>query len=103
MLTTEEWERITVAFAAPFPAEAVEFRFAKPGKIAAGQEGDVLASVDARAVQDMLDRVVGPACWSFTWEAISADAKGLYVAKGRLTIHGIVKEDVGDASALEGN
>jgi hypothetical protein len=31
------------------------------------------------------------------------DAKGLLVAKGTITIHGISKSDVGDASNFEGN
>lgn len=103
MPTTQEWAAINAALRAPFPVDDVDFRFAKAGKVAPGAEGEVLAYVDARAVQDLLDHAVGPQNWAFDWTPVSADAKGLYVVKGTLTIHGVSKSDVGDAGNIEGN
>ena len=46
--------------------------------------------VDARAVAQRLDDVVGPAGWNFTVDVAASD-----VVKGSLSIGGVVREDIG--------
>ena len=72
------------------------------GKGGANQRTTVVAYVDARAVQDRLDAVLGPLGWAFDWQAIHVDDKGdVTIAKGVLTVEGVSKSDVGPASPYE--
>jgi hypothetical protein len=95
-MTTEQM----TALAAPFPAHDVNWRPA--GKGGANQRSQVVAYVDARAVQDRLDQVLGPLGWSFDWTPVHVDDKGdVTIAKGTLTVDGVSKSDVGTASTYE--
>ena len=88
------------ALAAPFPSDAVCWRPA--GKGGANQRTTVVAYVDARAVQDRLDAVLGPLGWAFDWQPVHvSDAGDVTIAKGTLTIDGVSKSDVGTASTYE--
>lgn len=100
-LTREQWNTLQDALAAPFPPESISWRV--QGKAAPNSQAQVLAYIDARDVQDRLDAVVGAGNWSFDWQPIVTDAKGLLVAKGTITIYGVSKSDIGDASNFEGN
>lgn len=84
---------------APFPPEAVDFR--PQGKPLGNGKGRVVAYVDARAVQDRLDEVFGPAGWSFTWEPLMQSSTAITVVRGTITVDGIAKSDVGDAGDTE--
>ncbi len=85
----------------PFPPQDVEFRiqsvFERNGK----KQAIVVPYIDARAVQDRLDDVVGPENWSFNWEPLMTANGTVTVAKGTLTICGVSKSDVGDAGKTE--
>jgi hypothetical protein len=96
-----DWAKITEALKAPFAATEVDWRV--QGKSNAEGKSQVLAYIDARAVQERLDAVVGPENWSFDWQPVVTNDQSLLVAKGTLTIHGVSKSDVGDASNFEGN
>lgn len=85
----------------PFDPEQVHWRV--QGKAIPNSRAQVTAYLDARDVQDRLDAVVGAENWAFQWMPVVTSEKALLVAKGTLTIYGIVKEDVGDASNWEGN
>ncbi len=61
----------------------------------------VVAYIDARAVQDRLDAVVGPGNWSFDWTPLVIDRGEVLVAKGVLTVYGVSKADAGSASNFE--
>ncbi|GEM_PF-3007760 len=100
-LSTEQWKTMSDALAAPFPPESVSWRV--QGQPKPNMDMQVLAYIDARDVQDRLDAVVGAGNWSFDWVPVVTDAKGLQVVKGTITIHGVSKSDVGDASNFEGN
>src|SRR5258707_14232431 len=95
-MTTEQMTAIADRLAAPFPADDVNWRPA--GKGGANQRTTVVAYVDARAVQDRLDAVLGPLGWSFDWQPIHVDDKGdVTIAKGPLTVGGVSKTAVGPA------
>jgi hypothetical protein len=96
---TVDWQKVGAALAAPFAAEDVEWR--PQGKTGAGTRVQVLPYVDARAVQDRLDAVCGVGGWAFELEPLVVDAGELRVARGRLTIHGVTKDDIGTASNWE--
>src|SRR5579885_1428418 len=98
-LSTEQWKTMSDALAAPFPPESVSWRV--QGQPKPNMDMQVLAYIDARDVQDRLDAVVGAGNWSFDWVPVVTDAKGLQVVKGTITIHGVSKSDVGDASILK--
>src|SRR5437867_3836851 len=72
---------------APFPMELIEL---KPGKVN-GKRALALAYADARAYQERLDQVVGPDNWSVEYRPL-----GAYAVLCRLTILGVVREDVGE-------
>lgn len=79
--------------AAPFPAHLVGW---KPQAITKDKKRALLvAYVDARAVMDRLDSVC-PNDWHFEIEVVSA-APGPTV-KGRLTVLGQTREDIGEAA-----
>lgn len=97
--TAIDWAKIAAELAAPFAPEDVEWR--AQGKAGADGKTQVLPYIDARAVQDRLDAVVGIAGWSFTLEPLVMDKGELMVARGRLAIWGISKDDIGTASNFE--
>ena len=77
---------------APFPAHTVSW---KPAAFNAERtRALLLAHVDARAVQDRLDAVC-PDDWSFEMEVVSGAA--IPTVKGRLTVLGVTREDIGEA------
>lgn len=93
------WEKIQSGFAMPFLPEQVEFRV--QGRPNEQGQAAVVAYVDARAVAQRLDDVVGAGAWSFDWEALAIGETGVTIVKGRLTVHGVTKCDVGDAGDTE--
>jgi hypothetical protein len=100
VLSDSAWKTMQEALAAPFAPESVSWRV--QGQAKPGQRVQVLAYLDARDIQDRLDDAVGAGNWSFDWQPVITNEKGLLVAKGTLTIHGVSKSDVGDASTFEG-
>src|SRR5690349_19632128 len=94
-----DWECIGRELAAPFDPAIVEWR--PSGKAAAGKRCQITAYVGARVVEQRLDEVVGPGDWSFEIEPLVVDGGELRVARGRLTIYGISKDDIGTASNWE--
>lgn len=90
------WQEIGAKLRAPFDPADVDFRpQGKPNKSGKVQ---AVAYIDARAVADRLDEAVGPGAWSFTYEPVLINKGDIQLAKGRLTVHGVTKEDVGTAS-----
>jgi hypothetical protein len=100
-LTEQEWREIGAKLCASFDPNEVEFRAQSAGKSEeAGGRQRVLCYIDARAVQDRLDEAVGPGAWSFRYEPVVVGGGEVQLAKGILTIHGVTKEDIGDASSF---
>src|SRR5579859_8060651 len=97
---TVDWQRIGAALREPFDPRDVDFRVQGRANEATGR-AQVVAYIDARAVQDRLDTVVGPGNWSFDWQPVVMDKGEVMVAKGVLTIHGVAKADAGSASNFE--
>lgn len=88
-----EWTKeIQEALAEPFPPEELKF---KPGAVS-GNRALALAYLDARAVMDRLDAVVGAGNWSFDYDVLPAD-RGVAL-KGKLTVLGATKCDAGEAA-----
>src|SRR5258708_23854865 len=96
--TMMDWQAMGAALRAPCPPDSVEWR--PQGKAGAGKRVQLLPYIDARDVQERLDAVVGIGGWSFTLEPLVVDAGELRVARGRLTIHGVSKDDIGTASTF---
>jgi hypothetical protein len=110
MENTINWREIQSRLAEPFDSEELQFRIqGNPQEAKFGDmKGKMVARcvvyvdarcvvyVDARCVQDRLDDVVGIEGWSFDWEPMGTKA-----AKGKLTIWGICKSDVGDGDGQE--
>ena len=94
------WDQISRALQDPFDPAEVDFRVQGRANDQTGR-AQVVAYIDARAVQDRLDTVVGAGNWSFDWTPLVIDNGEVMVAKGTLTIHGIAKSDVGAASSFE--
>ena len=91
-----DWQDISRRLRAPFDPADVDFRVqGKPGQSGKAQ---ILAYVDARAVQDRLDEVAGAGAWAFDWTPLVIEQGDVQVAKGTLTIHGVSKSDAGTAS-----
>jgi hypothetical protein len=90
---SKEVERLTEALSAPFPQEHVRF---KPGVVSGGR-ALALVYVDARAIQDRLDEVLGVAGWQDEYECLP---DGAVVCKLRLRLGAewITKSDVGGPS-----
>jgi hypothetical protein len=88
-----EVERLTEALAAPFAKDQVRF---KPG-VVSGNRALALVYVDARAIQDRLDEVLGVAGWQDEYECLP---DGSVVCKLRLRLGSewITKSDVGGPS-----
>lgn len=77
---------------APFPAHLVNW---KPQVITKDRKRALLlAYIDARAVQDRLDAVC-PNDWQFEIEVVPGT--GAPTVKGRLSVLGMVREDIGEA------
>lgn len=51
----------------PFPADEVQWRIQQIHNTKNGPKATVLAYIDARAVMDRLDDIVGPDCWQDTY------------------------------------
>lgn len=96
---TIDWQKIGARLRAPFDPADVDFR--PQGKPSGNGNVQVVAYVDARTVMARLDEACGPDGWSFTWEPIHIANGQVQIAKGRLTIHGVVREDVGEASNFD--
>lgn len=78
---------------APFPAHLVGW---KPQSYTKDRSRALLlAYVDARAVQDRLDAIC-PDGWSFEIEVVPGT--GTPTVKGRLTVLGVTREDIGEAT-----
>ena len=98
-LSDEEWREVGKRLAQPFDPSCVDFRpQGKPGKTGKVQ---AVCYIDARTVADRLDDVVEPGAWEFTYEPLVTANGQVQIAKGRLTIHGVTKEDVGEASNFD--
>lgn len=94
-MSTNDFEQILQALQEPFPSEYVEW---KPQSISKdGKRAIAAAYVDARRYQERLD-LVCPG-WSSHIELL---ANG-QVAKVAITIEGVTREDVGEASAEDAN
>ena len=89
-------DSIFARLAAPFPPEDVKFR---PGATN-GDKALALAYIDARAVMDRLDQVMGAANWQ---DSYRAGAAGGVLCRLELRIDGewIAKEDGADNSDIE--
>lgn len=87
-----DWDLIAEELAKPFDASHIRV---KPGKVAGNGQALALWYIDARAVMDRLDAVVGSENWEFTWSPIHAE--GRVVVQGMLTVKGVTKSDVGEA------
>lgn len=92
------WQEIGRKLREPFNPDEVDFR--PQGKPGNGGKVQAVAYIDARTVADRLDDVVGPGAWSFTYDPLVL-GKDIMVAKGALTIYGVTKEDVGEASNFD--
>ena len=77
---------------APFPAHLVSWKPAAYNKDRS--RALLLAHIDARAVQDRLDAIC-PDGWSFEMEVIAGGKTP--TVKGRLTVLGVTREDIGEA------
>jgi hypothetical protein len=94
-----DWARIGRELAAPLPPEAVEWR--PQGKTGPNKRVQIVAYISARAVEERLDAAVGVGGWAFELEPLVIDAGELRVARGRLRIYGVAKDDIGTASNWE--
>jgi hypothetical protein len=61
----------------------------------------VVAYIDARDVMDRLDDAVGPESWSFDWEPVTMANNQIMTVKGKLTVCGITRCDIGEAGDIE--
>jgi hypothetical protein len=96
----EAWDDISRRLQDPFDPAEVDFRVQGRANEQTGR-AQVVAYIDARAVQDRLDSVVGAGNWSFDWTPLVIDNGEVQVAKGTLTICGVAKSDAGSASNFE--
>lgn len=95
------WQEIGARLRAPFDPSDVDFRPQITGKNSEpGAKAQAICYIDARAVADRLDEVVGPGAWSFAYQPLVIERGEVQLAKGALTIHGVTKEDIGDASTF---
>ncbi|MFD2607877.1 Rad52/Rad22 family DNA repair protein [Deinococcus taklimakanensis] len=81
---------------APFPAHAVAWKPAAYSKDRT--RALMLAHIDARSVQDRLDAIC-PDAWTFEIEVIPGTEQP--TVKGRLTVLGVTREDIGEAQPGE--
>jgi hypothetical protein len=94
-----DWERIGRELARPFDPEIVLWR--PQGRPEAHKRVLIVPYVDARDVMDRLDSTVGLGGWSFELTPVVTEGGELRVARGRLSIHGVRREDVGGSSTFE--
>jgi hypothetical protein len=99
-LTREQWDDIARQLSEPFDPGDVDFRVQGKANEQTGR-AQVVAYIDARAVQERLDAVVGAGNWSFDWQPLVIDKGEVMVAKGTVTICGVSKSDAGSASNFE--
>ncbi len=99
METSIDWAKIGRELATPLDPEAVEWR--PSGKPGPNQRVKIVAYVSARVVEERLDTVVGVGGWSFELEPLVVAGDELRVARGRLSIYGVAKDDIGRASNWE--
>lgn len=85
----------------PFGADEIKFRIQSTFERNGETSAVVVTYVDARAIQDRLDDVVGPENWSFDWTPLITTGTAVMAAKGTLTIFGVPKSDAGDAGDTE--
>jgi hypothetical protein len=78
---TEWTKEIAAALAKPFPDSIIKERPIASGLMA--------KYIDARAVEERLDEVVGPPNWSFTWLPVEK------AVRGSLTVLDVTKEEAG--------
>lgn len=90
---------LSEALKSPFPPGEEQYRVGNTWERDGKQFGRVLTYIDARAVFDRLDAVVGPGNWSSELIPVERTA-GAYLC--RLTVLGVTKTDVGQAGADEG-
>lgn len=85
----------------PFPPEELEWRIEALSKDK--RRALVVPYVDAWAVLDRLDEVVGIHGWQDTYEVLHTptNAAGHYAVKCRLTVMDIAKEDVGEGDSFK--
>jgi hypothetical protein len=86
-------QEIAQALAAPFPPEEIRF---KPA-VVSGQRALALAYVDARAIQDRLDEVLGVLGWQDSYQVLP-DGSVVCRLRLRLGDEWITKMDVGSPS-----
>lgn len=98
-LTKAQWQSIAAELRAPFDPADIDFR--PQGQPKPDKKTLVVGYIDARAVMDRLDEVVGPGDWSFDYTPLVIEKGEVQVAKGTLTIHSVGKSDVGSASNAE--
>jgi hypothetical protein len=98
--TPQDWNEISRQLREPFDPSDVDFRVQGKANEQTSR-AQVVAYIDARAVQDRLDAVVGAGNWAFDWQPLVIEKSDIMVAKGTLTIHGVSKSDVGSASTFE--
>ncbi len=89
-------ETVWARLAEPFPPEAIQWRIETLSKDK--RRALVVPYVDARAVLERLDRVVGPEGWFDAYEVLSTAPPAV---KCRLTVLGVTKEDVGEGDSLK--
>jgi len=108
---SKTWPQIFAELSAPFPDEEINW---KPGALRKDHTAAIaLAHLDARAVMDRLDAVVGPENWSDEYERTEISirkfdktARDYYYEKEegivcKLTVLGVTKSDVGVPSDYE--
>ena len=93
-----DWKAIHAGLSAPFDPADVDFR--PQGQLTDRGQGMALAYIDARAVMDRLDAVVGPENWYGFPDVLIAD-NAVRVVRYGLTIHGVTKYAIGDAADTE--
>ncbi len=85
----------------PFPPEELRWRVESLSRDK--RRALVVPYVDACALLDRLDEVVGTHGWQDTYEVLHTptEAEGRYAVKCRLTVMDISKEDVGEGDSLK--
>jgi len=83
---------------APFSAREVKL---KPQSVDKERcKALALPYIDARAVQDRLDHVVGPGDWSDSYQVVAAGNRLAVIC--RLTVLGVTKEGIGEPGGTPG-
>lgn len=96
-----EWsESLRQELLAPFPEGELEFL----PRAVSQREGKQptalgLPYIHSRAVQNRLDRVVGPGNWAFEWDLVPSGLPKTVWVRGRLTVLGTTQCEAGEASS----